>query len=123
LTSSYDALSQLVFAGFDSLQALSPTQCRPFDSHRDGLVLGEGAVLTLETLDALAAANNSRKIIGCGAATDLRHLTQPHARRRHLRFIIAACVREAFPDRIPYVNAHGTGTPLNDSAEAAAINR
>src|SRR5579872_4458399 len=52
LTGGYDALSQLVFAGFDSLQALSPTQCRPFDVARDGLALGEGAaVLTLETLD------------------------------------------------------------------------
>ena len=43
LTGGYDALSQLVFAGFDSLQALSPTQCRPFDAQRDGLALGEGA--------------------------------------------------------------------------------
>src|SRR5207247_503674 len=41
LTGGYDALSQLVFAGFDSLQALSPTTCRPFDAMRDGLALGE----------------------------------------------------------------------------------
>ena len=52
LTGGYDALSELVFAGFDSLQALSPTRCRPFDANRDGLALGEGAaVLTLETFD------------------------------------------------------------------------
>ena len=43
LTGGYEALSQLLFAGFDSLQALSPTVCRPFDAHRDGLALGEGA--------------------------------------------------------------------------------
>ncbi len=52
LTGGYDTLSQLVFSGFDSLLALSPTQCRPFDAHRDGLALGEGAaILTLESLD------------------------------------------------------------------------
>src|SRR5207253_7415094 len=52
LAGGYDALSQLVFAGFASLQALSPTRCRPFDAHRDGLAIGEGAaVLTLETLE------------------------------------------------------------------------
>src|SRR6185295_12157960 len=58
LTGGYDAISQLVFAGFDSLQALSPTQCRPFDAHRDGLALGEGAaLLTLETLDLAQRRN------------------------------------------------------------------
>src|SRR5258707_7049384 len=45
---SYDALSQLVFAGFDSLQALSPTACRPFDQHRDGLALGRSEEHTSE---------------------------------------------------------------------------
>src|SRR6266568_8185779 len=81
LTGGYDALSQLVFAGFDSLQALSPTQCRPFDAHRDGLALGEGAaVLCLETLD-LARRRGAiilGEIVGYGAATDAHHLTQPH---------------------------------------------
>lgn len=43
LTGGYDALSQLVFSGFDSLQSLSPTTCRPFDARRDGLAIGEGA--------------------------------------------------------------------------------
>ena len=63
LTGGYDALSQMVFGGFDSLQALSPTQCRPFDAHRDGLALGEGAaVLALETLDS--AKKRNAEILG-----------------------------------------------------------
>jgi 3-oxoacyl-[acyl-carrier-protein] synthase II len=128
LTGGYDALSQLVFAGFDSLQALSPTQCRPFDSRRDGLALGEGAaVLTLETLEHARRrqATILGEIIGYGAATDLHHLTQPHAQGdAAFASMTAACgTAKLSPDRIPYVNAHGTGTPLNDSAEAAAINR
>ena len=81
LTGGYDALSQLVFSGFDSLQALSPTQCRPFDAQRDGLALGEGAaVFALETLPS---ALNRRtpilgEIVGYGASTDPHHLTQPN---------------------------------------------
>lgn len=128
LTGGYDALSQLVFAGFDSLQALSPTQCRPFDANRDGLALGEGAaMMTLETLDSARRRNAEilGEIVGYGAATDSHHLTQPHPNGdAALASMNAACESARLsPDQIQYVNAHGTGTPLNDSAEAAAINR
>jgi 3-oxoacyl-[acyl-carrier-protein] synthase II len=128
LTGGYDALSQMVFAGFDSLQALSPTQCRPFDAHRDGLALGEGAaVLALETLDSAKKRNAEilGEIAGYGAATDAHHLTQPHPNGdAALASMNAACAAAGLaPGKINYLNAHGTGTPLNDSAEAAAINR
>ena len=128
LVGGYDALSQLVFSGFDSLQALSPAQCRPFDAHRDGLALGEGAaVLTLETL-AHAQSRGAKilgEIVGYGAATDGHHLTQPHPQGdAALASMRAACDAAGIgPSAIGYVNAHGTGTPLNDSAEAAAIQR
>ena len=126
LAGGYDALCQLVFAGFDSLQALSPTQCRPFDAHRDGLALGEGAaVMTLETLASAErrGADILGEIIGYGAATDTHHLTQPHPEgSAAVASMTAACAcAEIGPPQIDYINAHGTGTPLNDSAEAAAI--
>jgi 3-oxoacyl-[acyl-carrier-protein] synthase II len=127
-TGGYDAISQMVFGGFDSLQALSPTVCRPFDAHRDGLALGEGAaMLALETLDSAKKRNAEilGEIVGYGAATDAHHLTQPHPNGdAALASMNAACAAARLsPDKINYINAHGTGTPLNDSAEAAAINR
>jgi 3-oxoacyl-[acyl-carrier-protein] synthase II len=128
LTGGYDALNELVFAGFDSLQALSPSECRPFDKNRDGLALGEGAaVLCLESLRA--AQNRGARILGevagYAAAHDPHHLTQPHPRGdAAFETMREACRRaDVKASQIGYINAHGTGTPLNDSAEAEAINR
>lgn len=123
----YEALSQLLFAGFDSLQALSPTRCRPFDARRDGLALGEGAaMLAMETLENARRREAAilGEIVGYGAATDAHHLTQPHPQGdAALASMRAACASARLgPENIDYLNAHGTGTPLNDSAEAAAIN-
>lgn len=128
LTGGYEALSQLLFAGFDSLQALSPTQCRPFDARRDGLGLGEGAaILCLETLECARRRDGHilGEIVGYGASTDAHHLTQPHPNgEAAFASMTAACASAGIrPDQVGYLNAHGTGTPLNDSAEAAAINR
>jgi 3-oxoacyl-[acyl-carrier-protein] synthase II len=128
LTGGYEALCQLLFAGFDSLQALSPTQCRPFDVHRDGLGLGEGAaLLCLETLKCARRrdAHILGEIVGYGASTDAHHLTQPHPNGdAAFASMSAACASARIgPEQVEYINAHGTGTPLNDSAEGAAINR
>ncbi len=88
-TGGYDAISQMVFAGFDALQALSTTRCRPFDAHRDGLALGEGAaMLAIETLDSAQkrGAEILGEIAGYGADTDSHHLTQ---RQRYLADAVA----------------------------------
>ncbi len=128
LTGGYDGLCQLVFAGFDSLQALSITSCRPFDAQRDGLALGEGAaVLTMESL-ASAEKRGAKilgEVVGYGAATDAHHLTQPHPQGDAALKSMQEATRVAgiAPEQVGYINAHGTGTPMNDGAEAHAISR
>ena len=124
----YDALCQLTFAGFDSLQAMSPTPCRPFDAQRDGLSLGEGAaMLTLESLERARnrGAEILGEIIGYGAVTDNHHLTQPHPLGdAACAAMTAACASAGLmPAEVDYLNAHGTATPQNDATEAAAISR
>src|ERR1039458_1290713 len=126
LTGGYDALCHLTFAGFDTLQALSPAPCRPFDAARDGLTLGEGAaVLALEDLGSAQrrGAEILGEIIGYGAATDTHHLTQPQPEgNAALAAMQAACASAGVtPEQIDYVNAHGTATLQNDFAETAAI--
>ena len=128
LAGGYDALTQLVFAGFDALQSISPGGCRPFDAHRDGLSIGEGAALVaLETLDSASrrGAEILGELTGYGSSMDCHSLTQPHPEgEAGLAAMRRACeAAQVHPADIDYVNAHGTGTPLNDSSEAAAINR
>lgn len=128
LCGGHDALCQMVFVGFDALQALSPTTCRPFDAHRDGLALGEGAaILALETIDCARrrGAVILGELVGYGTTIDAYHLTQPHPQGdAALTAMTLACQSaRVTPSDIGYINAHGTGTPLNDIAEASAINR
>jgi 3-oxoacyl-[acyl-carrier-protein] synthase II len=122
----YDSLCEMVFSGFDSLQALSPTVCRPFDARRDGLALGEGAaIVTLETLESAKQRNATilGELIGYASSIDQHHLTQPHPQGNTTQLVMkSACANaRVTPDDVGYVNAHGTGTLLNDSSEAAAI--
>jgi 3-oxoacyl-[acyl-carrier-protein] synthase II len=124
----YDVLSQLVFSGFDALQALSPTRCRPFDKNRDGMAVGEGAaMLALETLESARRRNAEilGEIIGYAATLDRHHLAQPHPEGAAAFAAMrqACAVAGIRPAEVDYVNAHGTGTLLNDSAETTAINQ
>ncbi len=125
----YDALAQLVFAGFDSLQALTPTGIpKPFDRNRDGLAIGEGAsIFCVESLESAEnrGATILAEITGYGSATDVHHLTQPHPEGdAALATMTEACAESGIePAQIDYINSHGTGTPKNDVAEGMAIHR
>ena len=125
LAGGSDALCPFTLSGFNSLQALDPGPCRPFDQNRKGLNLGEGAaVLMLETLAGATArrANILAVLHGWAMTNDASHPTAPQKEGNGL----ANCIRRAMEmaecgaDEIGYVNAHGTGTLLNDSAEANA---
>jgi len=126
LTGGYDALSELVFVGFDSLQASTPEKCRPFDRDRSGMVLGEGAaLLALENLET-ARARKARiiaEITGYGISTDNHHLTQPDPSGSGPRRAMEQALQSAnrAPEEVDYINAHGTATVFNDAAEGKAI--
>src|SRR3989449_1060191 len=126
LTGGYDALSELVFVCFDSLQASTPEKCRPFDRDRSGMVLGEGAaILALENLESARArgANVLAEITGYGISTDNFHMTQPNPTGIGPRQAMEQALQSAkLPaSAIDYINAHGTATPFNDAAEGKAV--
>ncbi|HWL53955.1 MAG TPA: beta-ketoacyl-[acyl-carrier-protein] synthase family protein [Chthoniobacteraceae bacterium] len=126
LCGGYDAISEMVFIGFDSLQASTPEVCAPFDRNRTGLAMGEGAaVLTLEALESALdrGAPILGEITGYGLSTDNYHLTQPHPSGIGPRLAMQRAMASArrAPRQIDYINAHGTATPFNDATEGAAI--
>ena len=126
LCGGYDALSELVFVGFDSLQAATAEKCRPFDRGRTGLVLGEGAaVLALENFEAAQRRNAEilGEVVGYGLSTDNHHLTQPNPSGLGARQAMERALESAqLPaSAVDYINAHGTATAFNDAAEGRAI--
>ena len=127
IAGGYDAISELVFAGFDSLRALAPSGIpRPFDAQRDGLALGEGAGVVMIESEAAAVERGATALAeaaGYATATDLHHLTQPDpAGNAAIRTMTEACrMAGVSPRDIDYLNSHGTGTPFNDVAEGSAI--
>src|SRR6266581_418656 len=126
LAGGYDAISELVFTGFDSLQASTPEKCRPFDRQRTGMVLGEGAaVLGLENLASAQqrGAPVLAEIIGYGISTDNFHITQPDPTGIGAQQAMQQALESArvSAKEVDYINAHGTATLFNDAAEGKAI--
>ncbi len=126
LTGGSDVLARLTYAGFNSLRSVDPEPCRPFDRNRKGLSIGEAAgILVFE--EAGRARRRGAPILaefrGYGVTSDSYHMTAPEPSGRAGARTIAAALRSARldPSQIDYINAHGTATPANDSAESAAI--
>lgn len=125
LTGGFEALTELVFVGFDCLQATTTDKCRPFDLKRSGLLLGEGAAFfVLESFDHARqrGATPLAELTGYGHGTDTFHLTQPEPNGAALIDSMRQAVKQAgiAPAQIGYINAHGTATPVNDGTEAKA---
>lgn len=129
------AITPLIMAGFDMTGALSQRNddpqaaCRPFDTDRDGFVVGEGsAILVLET-EAHAKARGAHiyaEVIGFGSSADAYNMVAPDPTGRGAIQAIRMALRKAAsygvaPHDINYINAHGTSTRLNDAVETLAI--
>jgi len=126
LCGGYDALSELVFRGFDSLQASTAEKVRPFDAARTGLVLGEGAALLALENHEHARARGARilgLVTGYGISTDTHHITQPHPSGIGPRLAMERALASAgcAAQSVDYINAHGTATLFNDATEGLAI--
>jgi 3-oxoacyl-[acyl-carrier-protein] synthase II len=126
IAGGYDTLTRFIQLGFDSLGALSPKGCTPFDKNRSGFFIGDAAaILVLEDLESARrrGAKIHGELLGYGESLDGYHATHPDPEGRG----IARAIRQALelgglePGAVDYVNAHGTGTPANDAAEAKGI--
>ncbi len=126
------AIIPLILAGFCAMRGLvaedvDPTLAmRPFDATRAGFVMGEGAcILVLEEREAALArgATIYAEVLGYGASNDAHHLAQPEPEATGVAAMITAALETAgiAPERVGYVNAHGTSTPLGDLAETRAL--
>lgn len=126
LVTGGDLVTEFVASGFQSFQALSPTVCKPFDAHRDGLSLGEGCGTLLLTSDpSLAAGPRKTAIAGGSVSNDANHISGPSRDGEGLWIAIDRAMNEAgmTPQDIGYISAHGTATPYNDEMEAKALAR
>jgi len=123
-----DALSELTFGGFNSLRAMDPLPCKPFDKQRAGMSLGEGAaILVLEELGGALRrrAKIYTEFLGYGIGGEAYHITAPEPTGMMETRIMEEALKESRvkPSEVDYINAHGTGTPLNDKVETVSIKR
>jgi 3-oxoacyl-[acyl-carrier-protein] synthase II len=122
----------LILAGFCAMRGLAaeeeypPRASRPFDATRAGFVIGEGAgALVLEELEAARArgATIYAEVLGYGTSNDGYHMAAPEPEATGVALMMRAALDRAGvePERVDYINAHGTSTPLGDAAETKAI--
>ncbi|TAM07801.1 MAG: beta-ketoacyl-[acyl-carrier-protein] synthase family protein [Paraburkholderia sp.] len=119
-----DSLCLTTLYGFNSLELLSRQPCRPFDTARDGISIGEAAAFALleRTSDA-PLADDAILLLGVGESSDAHHMSSPHPQGLGARMAIEQALASAGLDAnaIDYINLHGTATPSNDAAESRAV--
>lgn len=109
---------------WEAIRVVAPDTCRPFSKNRQGMILGEGgAMLVLETLESAEkrGAVIYSEIVGFGMSADASHITKPEQSGAERAMKLALDDAEIAPDKIDYINAHGTGTMANDPMETSAI--
>lgn len=121
-----DTLSMLTFAGFNSLRVVDPEPCAPFSLGRQGISLGEGAAFVVLESEEDALARGARiygAVCGYALAGEAHHMTAPDPGGATAARVMREALEHAAldPSQVGWVNAHGTGTPLNDVVESNAM--
>lgn len=119
-----DSLCRLTYAGFNSLRVVDERACRPFRAGRAGMTLGEGAGVVVIEPEKRVRARGGRAfatLLGVGNSCDAHHMTAPHPEGLGAALAVERALRDAgLPadvSTLAFLNAHGTGTPLNDLSE------
>jgi 3-oxoacyl-[acyl-carrier-protein] synthase II len=123
-----DPFSRVAFTGFARLGSVAPERCQPFDQGRRGILVGEGAgIVVLEPLEAALArrAPILAEMLGYAISSDGHHMTAPDPQGDGISRAVGLAMESAgiAPTEVDYINAHGTGTPVNDKVETLAIKR
>jgi 3-oxoacyl-[acyl-carrier-protein] synthase II len=126
VTGGSDTLSMLTFAGFNSLRVVDPDPCAPFSLGRQGISLGEGAAFMVLELEADAVARGARiygAVLGYAVAGEAHHMTAPEPGGTAAARVMSEALERSGVDKsqVGWVNAHGTGTQLNDVVESNAM--
>lgn len=118
-----DSLCLTTLYGFNSLELLSAEPCRPYDTARNGLSIGEAAAFILLERPADSLDADAVLLLGAGESSDAHHMSSPHPEGLGARMAMEAALKAAGlqPVDIDYINLHGTATPSNDAAEGAAV--
>jgi 3-oxoacyl-[acyl-carrier-protein] synthase-1 len=118
-----DTLCESVLFGFNALELVSPDPCRPFDTARRGISIGEAAGFAL--LERAARAPQAPRLVGYGESSDAHHMSTPHPAGLGAELALRDALARAGigAGEVGYINLHGTATPANDAVEAAVIAR
>jgi 3-oxoacyl-[acyl-carrier-protein] synthase II len=128
LAGGTDALSRLTYSGFNLLRLMDVAPCRPFDRSRAGMNIGEGAgILVLEDLDRARrrGATIYAELAGHSLACEAFHPTAPEPEGKPIAAVVRLALDDAGinVDEVQHINAHGTATPQNETAEARGFRR